>query len=130
MRANARRRVASHFSTPSKESVIKNRGKIYTFRLAACILPEYIRSSEGYGNISSTPDQVVEAVNKWWEEPEQGLNAYYTNAVGVRFEVVRNNKLILFDYNVNGLQPDRSNITDHRPRAWPQFRCRAHPPAF
>ncbi len=112
MRANARRRVASHFSTPSKESVIKNRGKIYTFRLAACILPEYIRSSEGYGNISSDPDQVVEAVNKWWEELEQGLNAYYTNAVGVRFEVVRNNKLILFDYNVNGLQLDRNNITD------------------
>lgn len=65
MRANARRRVASHFSTPSNESVIKNRGKIYTFRLAACILPEYIRSSEGYGNISSDPNRVVEAVNKW-----------------------------------------------------------------
>lgn len=106
------RRVPSHFTTPSTESVIKNTGKVYTFRLAACILPEYIRSSEGFGKTGDTDQQVIDEVRKWWDDLEKGLNAYYTNDVGIKFEVVRNNNLILFDYNVNGLELDRNNITD------------------
>ncbi len=109
------RRVPSHFSTPSTESVIKNTGKIYTFRLAACILPEYINNSnEGFGTSynQKSHEEITTEVIKWWSELETQLNNYFTNDVGIRFEVLRDPKLILFNYNVNGLELDR-NATDN-----------------
>lgn len=114
LRAKARR-VPSHFSTPSTESVIKNTGKVYTFRLAACILPEYINNSnEGFGTSynQKSHDEIKAEVLKWWGELETQLNNYFTNDVGIKFEVLRDPRLILFDYNVNGLQLDR-NATDN-----------------
>ena len=104
-RAKARR-VPSHFSTPSTESVIKNTGKVYTFRLATCILPEYINNiNGGFGNYNHPlgQDEVIKEVESWWDELEEGLNAYYTNDVGIKFKVVRDRRLILFTRNVNGL---------------------------
>ena len=113
VRANARR-VPSHFTTPSTASVIKNTGKVYTFRLAACILPEFVNNSdEGFGSAShpKTNEEIIEEVQNWWDELEKKLNDYYTNDVGIKFEVLRNPKLILFSYNVNGMQLDH-NATD------------------
>ena len=113
VRANARR-VPSHFTTPSTTSVIKNTGKVYTFRLAACILPEFVNNSdEGFGSAShpKTNEEIIEEVQNWWDELEKKLNDYYTNDVGIKFEVLRNPKLILFSYNVNGMQLDH-NATD------------------
>jgi|GEM_PF-3800320 len=49
------RRVPSHFDKPSASSIIKNRGKVYTFRLATCILPEYVL--QGFGNGATTIDK-------------------------------------------------------------------------
>ena len=72
-RAKARR-VPSHFTTPSTESVIKNTGKVYTFRLAACILPEYINNiNGGFGNYNSplNHDEIIEKVEAWWNELEE-----------------------------------------------------------
>ena len=114
-RAKARR-VPSHFTTPSTESVIKNTGKVYTFRLAACILPEYINNiNGGFGNYNSplNHDEIIEEVEAWWDELEEGLNALYTNDVGIKFKVVRDKRLILFNHNVNGLtlSPDATNET-------------------
>ena len=99
-------RVSSHFDNPSKESVIKNTGKVYTFRLAACILPEYIKSDEGYGRFTDK-DQVIAEVEKFWTQLETSLNSHFTEDVGIKFKVVHNQKLILFDYNVNGLVLDQ-----------------------
>ncbi len=99
-------RVSSHFDNPSKESAIKNTGKVYTFRLAACILPEYIKSDEGYGRFTDK-DQVIAEVEKFWTELETSLNSHFTEDVGIKFKVVHNQKLILFDYNVNGLVLDQ-----------------------
>ena len=113
VRANARR-VPSHFTTPSTTSVIKNTGKVYTFRLAACILPEFVNNSdEGFGSAShpKTNEEIIEEVQNWWDELEKKLNDYYTNDVGIKFEVLRNPKLILFSYNINGMQLDH-NATD------------------
>ena len=113
VRANARR-VPSHFTTPSTTSVIKNTGKVYTFRLAACILPEFVNNSdEGFGSAShpKTNEEIIEEVQNWWDELEKKLNDYYTNDVGIKFEVLRNPKLILFSYNVNGMQLEH-NATD------------------
>lgn len=99
-------RVSSHFDNPSKESAIKNTGKVYTFRLAACILPEYIKSDEGYGRFTDK-DQVIAEVEKFWTQLEESLNSHFTEDVGIKFKVVHNQKLILFDYNVNGLVLDQ-----------------------
>lgn len=100
------RRVPSHFPTTSTASVIKNTGKVYTFRLAACILPEFVNNSdEGFGSYSSpkSREEIIKEVQAWWDKLEKGLNEFYTNDVGIKFEVVRNPKLILFSYDVNGL---------------------------
>ncbi|MCI6341782.1 MAG: M12 family metallo-peptidase [Prevotella sp.] len=113
LRANAHR-VPSHFATPSTASVIKNTGKVYTFRLAACILPEFVNNSdEGFGSASNPKSnaEITAQVDKWWDELEKQLNDYYTDDVGIKFEVLRNPKLILFSYNVNGMQLDH-NATD------------------
>ena len=114
-RAKARR-VPSHFTTPSTESVIKNTGKVYAFRLAACILPEYINNiNGGFGNYNSPlkNDEIIEEVEAWWNELEEGLNALYTNDVGIKFKVVRDKRLILFNRDVNGLtlSQDATNET-------------------
>ena len=108
------RRVPSHFPTTSTASVIKNTGKVYTFRLAACILPEFVNNSdEGFGSYSSpkSREEIIKEVQAWWDKLEKGLNEFYTNDVGIKFEVVRNPKLILFSYDVNGLQLSQ-NATD------------------
>lgn len=113
LRARARR-VPSHFSTPSTESVINNSGRVYTFRLAACIMPEFVNNStEGFGSYSNrkSQDEIIKEVQAWWDELEKGLNDFYTNDVGIKFEVVRNPKLILFSYDVNGLKLS-TNPTD------------------
>ena len=113
-RAKARR-VPSHFTVLSTESVIKNTGKVYTFRLAACILPEYINNSnEGFGTSynQKSREEIKAEVLKWWGELETQLNNYFTNDVGIKFEVLRDPRLILYDYNVNGFQLDR-NATDN-----------------
>ena len=101
-RAKARR-VPSHFSTPSTESVIKNTGKVYTFRLATCILPEYVQTGFGnaYGNESQ--EQVIKNVHEWWDKLETYLNETFTSAVGIKFKIVRDDKLILFNVNDHGL---------------------------
>lgn len=112
-RAKARR-VPSHFTTPSTESVIKNTGRVYTFRLAACILPEFVNNSdEGFGSYSNpkSREEIIKEVQAWWDKLEKGLNEFYTNDVGIKFEVVRNPKLILFGYDVNGMQLS-TNATD------------------
>ena len=38
---------------------------------------------------------------------EESLNSHFTEDVGIKFKVVHNQKLILFDYNVNGLVLDQ-----------------------
>lgn len=66
-RAKARR-VPSHFPTTSTASVIKNTGKVYTFRLAACILPEFVNNSdEGFGSYSSpkSREEIIKEVQAW-----------------------------------------------------------------
>ena len=107
------RRVPSHFDKPSASSIIKNRGKVYTFRLATCILPEYVL--QGFGNGATTIDKeaIKAEVFKWWTELETELNSYFTPEVGIRFKIVRDERLILYDlndYNL-GLSPYANNTT-------------------
>ena len=103
--ANARR-VPSQFAVPSTESVINNTGKVYTFRLATCILPEYVQT--GFGNPYSPKSkaEVIAEVHKWWDQLEKDLNSVYNDAVGVKFEIVRNDNLILFGLTDHGLNLD------------------------
>lgn len=105
MRAAARR-VPSHFDNPSATSVIRNRGKVYTFRLATCILPEYVQT--GFGNGAATLDKeaVRAEVFKWWDELEAELNSYFTPEVGIRFKIVRDERLILYTLNDHNLSLD------------------------
>lgn len=105
MRAAARR-VPSHFDNPSATSVIRNRGKVYTFRLATCILPEYVQT--GFGNGAATLDKeaVRAEVFKWWDELEDELNSYFTPEVGIRFKIVRDERLILYTLNDHNLSLD------------------------
>lgn len=116
MRANARR-VQSHFSNPSTESVIKNTGKVFTFRLAACILPEFVNNStEGFGSSYNklSKDEIEKQVMEWWGRLETELNKYFNSEVGVRFEVIKDKRLILYGYNVNGLELDQNATDDTR----------------
>ena len=105
MRAAARR-VPSHFDNPSATSVIRNRGKVYTFRLATCILPEYVQT--GFGNGAATLDKeaVRAEVFKWWDELETELNSYFTPEVGIRFKIERDERLILYTLNDHNLSLD------------------------
>lgn len=102
----AARCVPSHFSVPSTESVIKNTGKVYTFRLATCILPEYVQT--GFGNEYSpkSKEEVMVEVHKWWDQLEKDLNNIYNDAVGIKFEIVRNDNLVLFNRTDHGLNLD------------------------
>lgn len=101
-RAKARR-VPSHFTTPSTESVIKNTGKIYMFRLATCILPEYVQTGFGNNNGNESQEAIIKNVHQWWDELESYLNETFTSAVGIRFKIVRDDRLILFSVNDHGL---------------------------
>ena len=109
--ALARRRVASHFDEPGTASVINNTGKVFTFRLAACIMPEYVQ--QGFGNVYEpmSREDVTKAVNDWWNDLETALNGYFEASVGIRFEVVRDNRLIVFDGTKLGLDPTPSDNT-------------------
>lgn len=109
------RTIPSHFSTPSTESVIKNTGKVYTFRLATCILPEYVQTGFGNANGNESQEQIIKNVHAWWDDLETYLNNTFTSAVGIRFKIVRDDKLILFnltdhDLNLNPYPSDASRL--------------------
>ena len=92
-------RVPSHFDDASTASVIKNRGKVYTFRLATCILPEYRQSGFGNASGTATDEEIKKNVRDWWDQLEVELNNWFTNDVGIKFEIIRDEKLILSGYN-------------------------------
>lgn len=88
-------------STTSSLDLIVNPTKIYIFRLALCITPTSF--SNDFGNNKS-------AVYQWWNEMEQYLESVYRDAVGIRFQVVRNEKLIMAQ-NDTGFEETLSNGT-------------------
>ena len=103
------RRQAGRTSSPT--SVIHNSGEVYTFRLALCITPEVL---------SEFANGDPAAVEAWWDRMEDFLNSCYRQDVGIRFTLVRDNRLIMqaevpdHPVRVNGrpATTDATNIID------------------
>lgn len=70
-KAAARR---ARLSPTATGSVIKNTGRVFVFRLATCILPEYVQ--QGFGNVyqPKSREEVVAEVRRWWDQLESDLN--------------------------------------------------------
>lgn len=80
--------------TPSTESekLIYDNGKVYVYRLALCINPDYFKSAF-YGDMKKA--------RQWVKEAGEYLNTVYQRDLGIRFEVIMDDKLILRDFPEN-----------------------------
>ncbi len=81
--------------------IIPNTGHIYVYRLALCITPMAFLK-----NFHSNKEEV----HRWWEEMEKYLESVYLRDVGIRFKVIREDKLIMVLNNTN-YTPKMSNGT-------------------
>lgn len=108
--SRGQRRVPSHFDDGDKGSVVRNTGRVYTFRLATLVAPEYIDVwfPEYGGNARAHKDEVRAKIHDWWDRLEQALNELYREPVGIAFKVMRDDRLILFDYAEIGNQASRA----------------------
>ena len=79
---------------------IANPGHVYVFRLATALSPEVLRTDFRYDGTNK--EAVRQKIYTWWDNLEQKLNEFYQPNVGIRFQVVKDDKLILFD-NTTGL---------------------------
>lgn len=104
------RRVPSHFEAGNTGSVVRNLDRVYTFRLATLVAPEYIDVwfPEYGGNARAHKDEVRAKIHDWWDRLEQALNTLYREPVGIAFKVVRDDRLILFDYAEIGNRASRA----------------------
>lgn len=92
-----KRQVRSRFDKSSTASPIKQLGRIYHFRLAACITPSALTATPfSWDHTLEDKARVIRDVHAYWEELETKLNQWYTEDVGIRFHVVRDDRLILF----------------------------------
>lgn len=71
--------------------------------MATCILPEYVQTGFGNNNGNESQEAIIKNVHQWWDELESYLNETFTSAVGIRFKIVRDDRLILFSVNDLGL---------------------------
>jgi hypothetical protein len=94
------KRVVSHFREESNSSVILNTGRVYHFRLATLVAPEYLDVwfPEYSGHAAEHKEEIRQAVRAWWNTLEATLNGLYREQVGISFSIVRDDRLILFDY--------------------------------
>ena len=96
------KRVASRLEQESISSIIRNTNLVYHVRLATLIDPSYLKQywfPEYSDDLRGHKDAIVKAVHQYWDELETELNEYFRGPVGIEFEVIRNDKLILFDYS-------------------------------
>ena len=91
----------SQLPADSKASVIPNTGRVYHFRLATLIAPEYLDTwfPQYSGNAAAHRAEILQAVHAWWDELEAKLNSLYREPVGIAFTLVRDDRLILFSYD-------------------------------
>lgn len=81
--------------------IIPNTGYVYVYRLALCITPMAFLK-----NFHSNKDEV----RSWWEKMEKYLESVYLRDVGIRFKVIRDDKLIMVENNT-GYTPRMRNGT-------------------
>lgn len=76
---------------PSGESTVQiaDNGKEYVYRLALCVSPYY--THQYYGGDKAK-------VREWVKEAGEYLNTVYQRDLGIRFEIVEDDRLILTDY--------------------------------
>ncbi len=92
-----KRQVRSRFDKTSTASPIKDLGRIYHFRLAACITPEALTTVPfNWDNTEADKARAIREVHAYWNDLENKLNGWYTQDVGIRFHIVRDERLILF----------------------------------
>ena len=104
------KRLPSHLSAESSASVIGNTGRVYHFRLATLVAPEYLDSwfPQYSGQTAAHRAVIIAAIHSWWDELEAALNGLFREQVGISLSIVRNDSLILFDYAaVAGAVDDR-----------------------
>ncbi|MDD7461959.1 MAG: M12 family metallo-peptidase [Prevotellaceae bacterium] len=100
-RVPATRAAVPDVELPSAAALV-NLGHIYVFRLAIAISPNSFQH-DFHGS--------REEVRQWWNEMEKYLESVYRNAVGLRFEVVRDERLIMQN-NTTGFDLQLSNGTN------------------
>lgn len=74
-----------------KEFIFRGNNEVYVFRLAACITANYF-----HGEFKGSMD----AVKKYWTGLENYLNSIYERDCGIRFEIIRDEKLV-FKQNIS-----------------------------
>lgn len=95
--AKAMFRVPSRFEQGSTADPIRNLGKVYHFRLAVCLSPEALTAEPFYWDGTETDrSRVMQKAHEYWEALERQLNGWYRDPVGIQFEIVRNDKLVMF----------------------------------
>lgn len=85
--------LPSHFFPESPTDFIFDNGNRYVFRLAVCISPYYMDRL--------FKNDKAEA-KKWLKDLDAYLNKVYNRDVGIRFEIIENEKLLLSDYPKEG----------------------------
>lgn len=97
------RQMPSHFGPDPTKPVVRNTNRVYKVRLATLIAPDYLpawfQNYSNNGGIEAHREDIKRDIHAWWDELEKGLNKLYKEAVGIEFSVVRNDKLILFNWS-------------------------------
>lgn len=101
-REDAFRAFPIKWGTSDNEDLIYNGPGIYVFRFAACISNAEFRSSRFNRNKA--------AVYSFWESLEEYMNRVYVRDCGIRFEIIKDDKLILSE----GEHPLLTNSADRR----------------
>lgn len=92
IRTRSTRKIPVISPKETTDEIIPNTGHVYVYRLALCITPEAFL----YDFHSSKAE-----VSKWWEEMERYLERMYLRDVGIRFKVIRDDKLIMVKNTTN-----------------------------
>jgi hypothetical protein len=117
------RRMPSHLPVESTASVIGNTGRVYHFRLATLVAPEYLDTwfPQYSGQTAAHKTEILQAIHTWWDTLETTLNSLYREPVGISFHIVRDDRLVVFSYDdlsqvVDGQQPHQAlDMLDCRP---------------
>lgn len=81
--------LPSDWSNAEEDSVVYNDGVLHVYRLAIPV--DYYYFSNEF--------KTIEAVKEFWARTESGLNEIYTRDMGIYFQVVNDERLIVSDSN-------------------------------
>lgn len=95
------KQMPSKFGAEPTTGLIRNTNLVYKVRLATLIDPTYLKVKwfpEYSHDLRGNKENIERVIEAWWTDLEKKLNEYYRASVGVEFTIVRDKRLILYDY--------------------------------